>query len=281
MVAVSGGEVRFVRPEGSAMIFDLHNHSYLSHDGFTRPLELVAACKARGIDAIAITEHDLLCEIDSEIFIEHGIELIPGCEYTDSTGAHIIGLFVETGLGAGADASAILSNIHEQGGFAVMPHPWKPGSGFMAVNGDLQLLPCFDFIELINGGWRAREYASDIIDLANRFNLRMLASSDSHKACHVGLACTDIRKRQADQDARSVLSGASQEDIRLLLDKSLLEKVGRRSNFVQKSAVYQRLLPVVPKSVRRLIKKFRYRLGAERLLGPANLRKVDISSCPW
>ncbi len=42
------------------------------------------------------------------------------------------------------------------------------------------------FIELYNGGWDSRDYQQQIRELAQEYDMRMVAGSDSHKAWHVG-----------------------------------------------------------------------------------------------
>ena len=76
------------------MLVDLHNHTYKSHDGFSTDKQIISACKKKGINAIAITEHDVPCRSNSKLYKENDIELIKGCEFTTNNGAHIIGLFI-------------------------------------------------------------------------------------------------------------------------------------------------------------------------------------------
>lgn len=263
------------------MILDLHTHTINSYDGFTMPKELLAACKLRGVDAVAITEHDLQCSIDPEPFANHGIEIIPGCEFTDKSGAHIIGLFVRKGLPFGSCTVKIIDHIHGEGGFALMPHPWKPVSGFMVSHEESELISRFDFIELINGGWRAREKSHEIVRLAEKFGLRMISASDSHKGCQVGLCCTSITVTDKALGARAALASTSQSDIDLLIDQYLLERYGRRVNSIQRSPSYQALLPLVPKQVKRAIKLMSYRAGHEPYAQMSNFQKIDVKSSPW
>lgn len=263
------------------MILDLHTHTRHSHDGFTSPDELLAACIARGVSAVAVTEHDLPCALDPAPFAARGIELIPGCEFTDVNDAHIVGLFVRKGLPMRLPSEAILDHIRAEGGLAVMPHPWKPGSGFMAMGGDVRLAGRFDFIEFINGGWRSGEHAASIVRLASEHGLRMISSSDSHKASQVGLCCTRIATAAKGAGARAALDSARQEDIEMLIDRYVLAKHGRRSNAVQRSAPYQALLPIIPPRLRRMVKLARYRAGAERHARPPNFERVDAGSSTW
>ena len=263
------------------MILDLHAHTRLSHDGFTEVNQLINSCKLRGVDAIAVTEHDRVCQLDSSLFKKAGIELIPGCEFTDNSGAHILGLFVHKSLPYGESTENILLHIRAEGGFSVMPHPWKPGSGFMALNGAPSLVELFDFIELINGGWRSRDKSVDIFRLANEFGLRMIASSDSHKACHVGLCCTRIVTDNFAFNAQDLLRHVNQDDIELLIDKSLLDKAYVHSTSVKTTRFYQFFLHLVPKFIRRSLKLFFYNFSPDRFARPAAFTKVDAIASPW
>lgn len=263
------------------MILDLHTHTRNSYDGFTRPNELIAACVARGIDAVAVTEHDISCVLDRATFAERGIELIPGCEFTDTNGAHIIGLFLNKGLPPRLRSEKILDHIHAEGGLAVMPHPWKQGSGFMSTGGDARLVGRFDFIEFINGGWRSAMHATEIERLASEYDIRMISSSDAHKASQVGLCCTRIVSAKKCEGARAALDGARQEDIEMLIDQRMLVKHGRRSKFIQRSTPYQLILPLIPTSLRRNVKLALYSAGSERYASPPNFESIKPGSSPW
>lgn len=241
------------------MLFDLHCHTFRSFDAFTSDSEILSQCIERGVNAIAITEHDLDCEVDKAVFHQNGIELISGCEFTDNNGAHIIGLFVSGSLPIGSNAGDIIRYVKSQNGLLVMPHPWKPGSGFMATTCARELLPSFDFIELINGGWDSSPFYDDIVILAEKYNLRMIASSDSHKADQVGLCCTEIEKRDACDNARDLLTSCIQSDIKLMIDHSVHKK--SRKTFLAKfrqMSLYQTLLKACPYSVRRFLKNLVY-----------------------
>jgi predicted metal-dependent phosphoesterase TrpH len=267
--------------ENQELIFDLHNHTHNSHDGFTTPNELVQSCIIKGINAVAITEHDKECEVDDSLFKKNDIELIHGWECTDNTGAHIIGLFLKDKPPVGEDAVTILKHVSESGGISVMPHPWKKGSGFMAMNGDINLVSKFDFIELINGGWPAGKYSKNILELARTYKLRLLSSSDSHKACQVGLCCTGVSKDDTSLSTYELLSRSTQESLNLYMNKTMLRKRGRRINAFQGSRFYQRVLPFFPQTLRRKIKILRYMISSERFPRQAGFDLIDVKNSQW
>jgi len=81
------------------MGFDLHNHSYFS-DGIHSPSTLVKLAKERGLDGLALTDHDTLSDVEE--FIEAGrkaeVIAFPGVELT--TQHHGVELHI---LGYGLD----------------------------------------------------------------------------------------------------------------------------------------------------------------------------------
>jgi len=86
----------------AAMIFDLHSHTRAS-DGSLEPLELVARAVDRGVDVLAITDHDTL-DAYQGLSLEQGpLALVAGIEFStqwESTGIHVLGLNIEPGSDA-------------------------------------------------------------------------------------------------------------------------------------------------------------------------------------
>ena len=96
---------------------DLHVHTAASPDGRSS-LEALAAAGARaGLQALAITDHDLCTPVPLEI---GGVLLIPGCEISTRAG-HITGLFLTepvdfAALGHLPEPEAAVAAIRKAGG---------------------------------------------------------------------------------------------------------------------------------------------------------------------
>lgn len=78
---------------------DLHVHTNLS-DGTFSPEKVVEYSKVKGLDAIAITDHDCVMGITPAVIAAKGIdlEIIPGVELTAELGEeeiHILGYFID------------------------------------------------------------------------------------------------------------------------------------------------------------------------------------------
>lgn len=80
-------------------IYDLHAHSNFS-DGVLPPRDVVARAKLRGVDVLALTDHDSVAGLDAacDAAREHGVTLIPGVEISvtwEKHLVHILGLCID------------------------------------------------------------------------------------------------------------------------------------------------------------------------------------------
>ena len=78
---------------------DLHTHTFYSDGTFT-PRDLMTLARERGLDVVAVTDHDTTVGLaEAEAAAEPlGIELVPGVEFStvrDGEGMHILAYFVD------------------------------------------------------------------------------------------------------------------------------------------------------------------------------------------
>ena len=265
------------------MLLDLHVHTRRSMDGFSSLKEVFLAARKRGIKFIAITEHDHAYQPNKVLEREFpDVCIIPGCEFTTNKGAHIIGLFVDHALPKGSTREMIFAHVHSLGGLLVMPHPYKPESGYMTIYDDDNSVKNFDFIEIVNGGWRTGHFASQIIDLAKEHNLKMIASSDAHKANQIGLCTTKVADNAINLiECKAILSSITQANISLMIDTDLTLGKGRRVRWFQKLFLYQSALKIIPFYLRQKIKRFGYRISSNRTAFAVNFKTINVDDLPW
>jgi predicted metal-dependent phosphoesterase TrpH len=172
---------------------ELHAHSSLSYDG-RDPVDLMLEqAAAVGLDALAVTDHDeIAASLDAaEKAADYGLVGIPGMEVSSAAG-HVLALGVSERVPAGLSFAETLDRIREQGGVAVVPHPFqKSRSGVMANIDEFELADA-DAIEVYNsrlltgrGNRKARRFAE-------RHDLPQTAGSDAHISEMVGQAVTRI-----------------------------------------------------------------------------------------
>ena len=109
---------------------DLHVHTSASPDGRPSLEEIARAARRAGLDAVAITDHDLCTPVPETL---EGVLLIPGCEVSTRIG-HITGLFLDRPLpleemGRLPEPEAAVEAIRDAGGLAVLADPYqRPGA---------------------------------------------------------------------------------------------------------------------------------------------------------
>jgi predicted metal-dependent phosphoesterase TrpH len=175
---------------------DLHVHSQFSADSVAVPEEIVATARAKGLDGIAITDHNT-CEC-VDYFIEHGLMredglpvdgflIVPGQEITTSEG-HLLALGVHLPYLKGISPDEAIAMIHAKGGIAIPPHPYdlfRAGIREKVLD-RLEI----DAIEVFNAATTLRRYNRFAFEYAVRRALPMTAASDAHHPSAVGTAFT-------------------------------------------------------------------------------------------
>ncbi len=111
------------------MIGDPHCHTVAS-DGIVVPAQLVDAAVEAHVDLIAVTDHDTMDAVRETRARgeERGIAVVPGQEITTRWPAqtHILGWFLERPVRRGMSVEDTVEAIHDQGGLAIVPHPFMP-----------------------------------------------------------------------------------------------------------------------------------------------------------
>ena len=169
---------------------DLHLHTAASPDGRSSLEGIAKAAKTAGLDAIAVTDHDLCTPVPAAL---EGVLLIPGCEVSTAAG-HITGLFLERplpleALGRLPAPEAAVEAIREAGGLAVLAHPYqRPGAA------PEQFTFPLDAIEAVNARacFKVPEANEKAAALAQKRGLPAAGGSDAHDAAEVGNACTEL-----------------------------------------------------------------------------------------
>src|SRR5436309_11822443 len=97
---------------------DLHVHTNRSNDAITSPKQLATICRDRGLDGLAITDHNVLA-VDSS----KEVVFLPGIEISTRDG-HIIGLGLSEAVPRGLSADETIQRIKELQGVSIIPHPY-------------------------------------------------------------------------------------------------------------------------------------------------------------
>lgn len=170
---------------------DLHTHTVLSFDGRQTLNQLTAAAKAKGLQAVAVTDHGVYSALPEQM---NGVLLIPGCEYFTTAG-HITGLFLErppkvkTTVQNRVPPQTAVEDIHRCGGIAVLAHPFE-NPGRTEAELDFEI----DGIETANarGDYKIKGANQKAVVYTQKRGLPPIGGSDAHSAKEVANAYTEI-----------------------------------------------------------------------------------------
>ena len=170
---------------------DLHCHTHRSHDSATSYQALVGACQRRGIDVIAITDHNRI-EGALEFRDTAGQRCIVG-EEVRTTEGEVIGLFLTEFIPPGLSPEETIAEIRRQGGVVYVPHPFDRVRRSVITPAALQrVAPLVDAVEVLNARLHSASQNADALRFARERGLLQGAGSDAHTAFEVGRAGVEM-----------------------------------------------------------------------------------------
>ena len=196
------------------MKYDLHIHSKYSSDGVLEPKKIIKIATKRGLNGIAITDHNTIKGgLEAKKYETEDFKVIVGSEIMAVKG-EIIGLFLSEEIKS-KDVQDVISEIKDQNGIIVIPHPFDElrHSAFHPTEEDAKFIDC---IEGFNSRCISQKYNENAIGFAKKHNLTISAGSDAHFSNEIGNA--------------GIITET--EDIREAILKNDVEIFGKRSSLV-------------------------------------------------
>ena len=170
----------------------MHTHSEASPDSRTPIADQARAVRAARIDVICATDHNT---IDGGLRLREladGFRVVIGEEISSRDG-EIIGLFLDRAVPRDLSGEETIALIHDQGGLAVVPHPFSINRRYHMRRPALDRLRSqIDALEIFN--------AREAIFLNNRaaaayakaHHIIGTAGSDAHRAAEIGRAFVEM-----------------------------------------------------------------------------------------
>ena len=201
------------------MKVDLHVHTLYSLDSLSSLRQIERAAVRRGLDALAITDHNTISGALLLARWSH-LHIIVGEEIATTKG-EIIGLFIQEEIPAGLSPLDTVRAIKAQGGVVCIPHPRdqvRRASALTPAALD-EVLPWVDMIEVFNARTTYRADLEAVAALADRHHLRRSAGSDAHAPSEIGRAYVEL---PAFRDAASFLAALEQGQVHGRLSSPLV-----------------------------------------------------------
>ena len=175
-------------------MIDMHVHTNYSDSSGTVE-EVIKTAKEKGLNGIAITDHDTLEGAKVAMNMQDGVIVIPGEEIKTRNG-EILALGIDEAVPEDLPIEEAIRIVHLQEGLVFIPHPTIPFFGRLKET-DMRRLN-IDGLEVFSAiSPFADHYATKNMAIAKRFGLSTIAGSDSHFSETVGDAYTIIDAKDA------------------------------------------------------------------------------------
>jgi predicted metal-dependent phosphoesterase TrpH len=168
---------------------DLHVHTSFS-DGLGAPVDVLERAEARGLDGLAITDHNTLEGYFRAREVGGGLVLVPGYEVVTDSG-HILVYGLEE-LPPGVESIDYVDLVgwaRGRGGLCVIAHP---GIGSFHLCDWGSCVP--DAVEVLNASYPLEFFVGRGLRLSERLEVPGVGGSDAHSIKVVGDAYT-VRAR--------------------------------------------------------------------------------------
>jgi glycosyltransferase involved in cell wall biosynthesis len=175
---------------------DLHMHTDHSYDCATPVEVLLAEARARGLGAIAVTDHNEISGALEAREKADGVQVIVAEEVKTADQGEVIGLFIEEKIPRGMTLQATIDEIKRQGGLVYVPHPFDRLHSVPDYEHLLGVLGDVDAIEVFNPRVAIAEFNDEAVRFAAKYRIPAGAGSDAHVP--QGLGSVRIRMRDFD-----------------------------------------------------------------------------------
>ncbi len=173
---------------------DLHMHTDHSYDCATPVEVLLAEARARGLGAIAITDHNEISGALEARAKADGVTVIVGEEIKTAEQGEVIGLFIEEKIPRGLTLAQTIAEIKRQGGLVYVPHPFDRMHSVPDYEHLLGVIDDVDAIEVFNPRIAITEFNEEAVRFAAKYRIPAGAGSDAHVP--QGLGSVRIRMRE-------------------------------------------------------------------------------------
>jgi predicted metal-dependent phosphoesterase TrpH len=141
--------LQYAPPMDRLLIVELHAHTSASEDCLMRPADIVRTCRARGIDRLAVTDHNTLRGAQAVQALAPALVILG--EEIMTTQGELLAYFVEEEVPAGLSPVDAIARLRAQGAVISVSHPFdRLRQGAWQAGALAAILPLVDAIEVFN-----------------------------------------------------------------------------------------------------------------------------------
>ncbi|MEW6716261.1 MAG: PHP domain-containing protein [Chloroflexota bacterium] len=173
-----------MKPENWLRV-DFHVHTVYSSDGLITPEKLIAICKERGLDRVAVTDHNTIR--GAQIAKALAPETIIIGEEIMTTRGELLAFFVQEEIPPGLVPEAAIQRLRAQGAFISVSHPFDNLRPSSWQRGKLQPISTLvDAIEVFNARCLLASFNQKSHQFAQEHGLLATVGSDAHTTYEIG-----------------------------------------------------------------------------------------------
>ena len=183
---------------------EFHCHTYASKDSLTRPADLIAMARRKGIDRVIITDHNSIAGAREAYGINP--ELVIVGEEIMTTKGEILAAFVKEEVPPDLTPLETINILKEQGAFISVSHPFDElRKGGWMEHDLLEILPLVDAIEVYNSRCMLPRFNHRAELFAQKYNIAGTVGSDAHAAFEVGRSLLLLDQFTGPDEMRKVI----------------------------------------------------------------------------
>jgi len=187
------------------MKLDLHVHTKYSKDSFCSAYKALKAAKKKGLDGIAITDHDSIKGWPEAIEAAKKLNmlLVLGEEIKCKERIEVLGLFLKKEIHPDS-LDNVVKEIKKQNGLVILAHPFYKKNSFSEIGGYVKKV---DAMELLNSRRTiGQNRKAKILYQHLKENVAITASSDAHTSFEIGTAYTEANAKNLDDFKKAILN---------------------------------------------------------------------------
>ncbi len=218
---------------------ELHSHTVWSKDCVVSFETVIDLCRQRGIDKIAITDHNTA---DGALAMQKlAPDLVIVGEEIMTNQGELLGYFMTESIPPGLTPQETIRRLRDQGAVISVSHPFdRLRKGAWDVTNLLQIIDQVDAIETFNSRCMFAEDNAKAAVFAQQNQLIGTAGSDAHSRAEYGMALMRLQPFDGASDFLAALQAAQGESIERL-SSWLVHVHSKTAKWLKKLGLHARL----------------------------------------
>lgn len=187
---------------------DLHVHTSFSACAYFPPASVARTARQRGLDAIAVTDHNTMAGVPAVRAAAGVLQVIAGEEIKTAEG-ELLGYFLERRIPSGMSPEDTIRAVRDQGGLISIPHPFdRLRTSRLRAPALDRILPLVDMIETVNGRDVITRPDAQVCDRARTLGISAVVGSDAHLPIELGRCTMTMEEFSGPQEFLRALASA-------------------------------------------------------------------------